>query len=173
MENQKTTLVPLSPPDSLHLEAAQGWLELGNHLEANEELEKITTKLRVHPDVLEMRWEIFARAKKWEACLDIAKAIAQLAPERPFGWIHVSYALHEMGRTKEACENLIAVADKFPKLPTILYNLACYSCRLGHLEDARKLLEKAFKYGDPETKLMALADRDLEALWKHIGDLDA
>jgi hypothetical protein len=31
---------PLEPPDSIHLEAAQGWLELGNHIEADEELEK-------------------------------------------------------------------------------------------------------------------------------------
>jgi hypothetical protein len=35
-------VTPIEPPDSLHLLAAQGWLELGNHLEANEELEKIT-----------------------------------------------------------------------------------------------------------------------------------
>ncbi len=32
------TIKPLEPPDSFHLEAAMGWLELGNHLEANEEL---------------------------------------------------------------------------------------------------------------------------------------
>jgi hypothetical protein len=36
------------------LRAAEGWLELGNHLEANEELENITPKLRAHPDVLEI-----------------------------------------------------------------------------------------------------------------------
>jgi hypothetical protein len=51
MENR---IKPLEPPDSLHLEAAEGWLELGNHLEANEELENITPQMRVHPDVLEM-----------------------------------------------------------------------------------------------------------------------
>jgi hypothetical protein len=32
---------PLEVPDRFHVEAAQGWLELGNHLEANEELETI------------------------------------------------------------------------------------------------------------------------------------
>jgi hypothetical protein len=31
----------LEPPDSTHLQAAQGWLDLGNHIEANEELEEI------------------------------------------------------------------------------------------------------------------------------------
>ncbi len=35
------TMRPVAPPDSLHLQAAQGWLELGNHIEANEELENI------------------------------------------------------------------------------------------------------------------------------------
>ena len=37
---------PLEPPDSLHLQAAQGWLELGNHIEANEELEKMLCLFR-------------------------------------------------------------------------------------------------------------------------------
>jgi hypothetical protein len=46
---------PLEPPDSLHLQAAQGWLELGSHIEANEELEKIAPQLRAHPDVLKVR----------------------------------------------------------------------------------------------------------------------
>ena len=36
--------------DFLHLQAAQGWLGLSNHLEANEELEKINPLLHAHPD---------------------------------------------------------------------------------------------------------------------------
>src|SRR5580765_6856866 len=64
----------LPHPDSLHVLAAQGWLELGNHLEANEELEKIAASLRSHPDVLEVRWPISAKAGKWEVCLDLAQA---------------------------------------------------------------------------------------------------
>ena len=55
---------PLENPDLLHLQAAAGWLELGNHIEANEELEKITPKLRAHPDVLEVCWQVYAAAKK-------------------------------------------------------------------------------------------------------------
>lgn len=31
-----TTPKPLEHPDDIHLQAAQGWLELGNHVEANE-----------------------------------------------------------------------------------------------------------------------------------------
>ena len=64
----------------MHLEAAQGWLELGNHEEANEELELIDAPLRSHPDVLEVRWGIYAKVKDWEACLHIAKAMVKLDP---------------------------------------------------------------------------------------------
>src|ERR1035438_2514329 len=35
---------PLEPPDSLHLQAAQGWLELGNHVEADAELDNIALR---------------------------------------------------------------------------------------------------------------------------------
>ena len=45
---------PLEPPYLYHLRAAIGWLELGRHIEANEELEKITERLRAHPDVLKV-----------------------------------------------------------------------------------------------------------------------
>ena len=59
--------------DNLHLQAAQSWLELGNHLEANKELDEITPQLRSHPDVLEIRWHIYAHAKKWAAVAALAE----------------------------------------------------------------------------------------------------
>ncbi len=161
---------PIERPDSLHLQAAQGWLELGSHIEANEELEKITPQLRARPDVLKVRWEIYASAKKWEATLDIAAALIQLDPEDPLGWVHRSYALHEMKRTAEARDNLLRVVDKFPISATMRYNLACYECQLGRLEQARDWLQKAFALGGAkEMKLAALDDPDLEPLWKDIG----
>lgn len=162
----------LLPPDTLHLQAAQGWLELGNYVEANEELEKITPQLRAHPMVLAVRWEIYAVAKKWEAALDIAAAIIQLDPDDPLGWIHRSYALHELKRTKEARDNLLRVPENFPISATVRYNLACYECQLGRLEPAKNWLEKAFQLGDSKKmKLAALDDPDLEPLWNRIGEL--
>ena len=144
---------------------------MGDHLEANKELERITAKLRAHPDVLELRWQIYAKAKKWDACLDIAKAITELAPDRSYGWIHLSYALLELKRTTEAWENLLVASVRFPQEPTIAYNLACYACQLGRLSDGQGLLEKAFQLGDPKKlKLMALDDPDLEPLWKELRE---
>ena len=36
----------LASPDSKHLEAAQGWLELGNYVEADSELDQIAHKIQ-------------------------------------------------------------------------------------------------------------------------------
>jgi tetratricopeptide (TPR) repeat protein len=162
---------PLDLHDQRHLEAAEGWIELGNHLEANEELEQITPELRGHPDVLEIRWQIYAKAKKWDAALDLASALIQLVPELPLGWVHRSYCLHELKRSEEARDNLLRVVDKFPEDPIMRYNLAWYECQLGRLEQARNWLEKAFDLGHSrKIKWMALEDPDLEPLWRKIGE---
>lgn len=163
---------PLPTSDRRHFEAAQGWLALGNHIEANEELESITPQMRRHPDVLCVRWQVYAKAKKWEVAAEVAQALCKMVPEEPFGWIHLGYALHEQKRTQEAWNVLLPVADKFPGEYVIRYNLACYACQLGRLEEAKQWLECAIEVADSqEVKLMALHDRDLEPLWERIGEL--
>jgi len=95
-----------------------------------------------------------------------------LAPEHPFGWLHRSFALHELNRTAEARDNLLTVFDKFPGESILRYNVACYECQLGRLEQAKHWLEKAFKMGNArKMKLAALQDPDLEPLWKEIGTI--
>ena len=79
--------------------------------------------------------------------------------------IHRSFALHELKRTQEACDLLVPAAALFPKEWLIRYNLACYSCQLGDLEEAGKWLSIAFSLGDAKhVKLMALNDPDLKPL---------
>jgi tetratricopeptide (TPR) repeat protein len=111
-----------------------------NHLEANDELENITAENRVHPTVLEVRWQIYAKAKKWKGALDIASVLIQLVPEHPLGWVHRSFSLHEMKRTEEARDNLLRVADKFPQDPVMRYNLACYECFLNRSQTEEQRL---------------------------------
>ena len=162
------------PPDSIHLNAAEGWLELGNQVEAFEELEQITPQLRVHPDVLEVRWQIYAKEAKWDACIDIARAITKLDPARASGWIHLAYSTRRAknGGLEAARTILSDAAETFPKVPIIPYNLACYPCQLGSLKEAWQWLEKAFALGDSKRlKLMALDDPDLEPMWKEIGKI--
>ena len=163
---------PLPHSVQHHVNAAEGWLELGNQVEADGELDQVPAELRVHPDVLELRWKIYAMAKKWEACVDIGHALVKMAPARPDSWIHRSYALHALKRTEEASDLLLPAADLFPGHWLIAYNLACYACCLGNQEETWDWLEAAFELGDAKkVKLMALEDPDLEKLWAEIGEM--
>ena len=49
-----TKLAQLKHPDPMHLEAAAGWIQLGDYDSANDELEKIRAEWRAHPDVLDL-----------------------------------------------------------------------------------------------------------------------
>jgi tetratricopeptide (TPR) repeat protein len=163
-----------SNSDRLHLRAAEGWLELNNWLEATEELEEITPQLRAHPDVLRMRIEIYSAAKKWEDAAEVANALCLTVPDDSYGYIRLAFALHELKRTKEAFDTLLPVADKFPELWVIPYNLACYTCQLGRLDEARQWFERALRVGDEKKiKLAALDDPDLVPLFGSDGGGEA
>jgi predicted Zn-dependent protease len=160
-------ITPLQPPDSFHLQAAEGWLELGSHQEALKELDQITSASLAHPFVLELRWKILAANKDWDAAVETASALARRLPEHALGWIHWAYSLHELKRTREARDVLSPMADKFPDEFLIRYNLACYACQLGNFDETRQRLKEAIKIAGAKTILkMAADDPDLKPLWK-------
>jgi predicted Zn-dependent protease len=162
---------PLPHPDNQHLEAAEGWLGLGDRPSANEELEQISPAFRDHPFVLEVRYKIFAEAKRWDEAVEIARTLSEMLPDNSWGFIHYAYSLHELKRTREAYGVLIPVVDKFSE-PTIRYNLACYACQLGNLKEAEQWLKKAIDLvGKKDVRKMALADPDLKPLWSKIGEI--
>jgi len=126
------------------------------------------------PERLEARWHQCANAKDWDACLDVAKAITRAIPNSPFSWIRYGYASRQArrGDPHEAFEALLPIAQKFPEHPAIAYNLACYACQIGRLDEAREWLRQATEKGDPEqVKRMALDDRDLEPLRTSVEEL--
>jgi tetratricopeptide (TPR) repeat protein len=162
----------LEPPDLQHLRAAVGWLELGDPLAANDQLGKITARLRAHPDVLKVRWRVYAKAKNWEACLELARAVTEMEPDKAGGWIDRAQSLHRLDRTVEAYDLLSSVADRFPEHTTVFYHLAVYGCKLRKLREAWSWLERTFEVGDAnQVKLKALDDPDLEPLWTEIGEV--
>ena len=165
---------PVGPPESHDLSAAMGWLGLGNVAEAKKELAHIGGALQNHPDVLEVRWLICAEEKRWEEGLQVARALLHSAPERSSGWLHQAYAVRRVreGSLKAAWDALLPASDKFPREPTIPYNLSCYACQMQQLDDARLWLQRAFAIGDKDQiKQMALSDPDLEPLWGEIRAL--
>jgi len=166
---------PLEPPDSHHASAAIGWLELGNHVEAGEELARIGAPFLDHPDVLEVRWAVCAAGKSWEAALCAAELLLAKAPDRVSAWIHRAYALRrvKMGGLPLAWEALRPAFEKFPKESIVPFNLACYAAQSGRLEEAWEWLHKSMAAAGSVSKIkeMALADSDLQPLWDRIQGL--
>ena len=159
----------LAPPDSLHLEAAEGWLGLGNYVEADAELDCITPVLRVHPEVLSLRWQIYEKARKWEACLTIAETLVAVVPRRASSWTYQSFALHELGRTQEAFDKLLPVIERFPKVWTIPYYLSCYCAQLYRIDESMDWFKKAMTIDIRQVQLAAIDNPDLKPLWDRMS----
>lgn len=165
---------PLSSPDSAHLKAAEGWLDLGNLLEADAELDQIAAENRAHPDVLQLRWRIYAAAGRWHACLDIATALTAMVPERRFGWVHRAFTLRKLDRPQEALAVYAEAIERLGMSPTLALGLACCHAKLGDMVETKRCLELALDLSeDKETqkrlKLKALEEPDLEPFWKRLG----
>ena len=158
-------MINLSPRDQIFLNAAEGWLGLGDHLAANEELENISAALRAHPRVLELRLEVYWAAEKWAACFEIAHSLVKIMPDNAHAWIGRSFALHCLKRTQEAYDFLLPASDRFPKNWTLPYNLACYCSQLNRLDEAANWFKKAMTINEKTVQLEALADPDLKPLW--------
>jgi predicted Zn-dependent protease len=164
----------LEPPDTHYLFAAIGWLELGNPGEARAELAQVRPAQQEHPDVLEVRWSLSAEQGHWEEALQAAQALMRRAPKRSSGWLHQAYALRRVpdGSIQKAWEALLPAVAKFPKEPTISFNLSCYACQMRQLDAARDWLQRAVAIaGKEKIHKMALRDSDLEPLWAEIRQL--
>ena len=160
---------PLEPPDSFHLNAAQGWSGLGDYAAAKEELKQIAEANRTHPDVLQVRWRIYAHAGQWVACLRISALLITMTPERLSGWIYRAHTLDKLGRTQKAKDLLLSVVDKFESDSPIPFHLARYCCGLGQVKEAEQWLGKALLVAsDPEEvdwlRKLALEDPALKPL---------
>jgi tetratricopeptide (TPR) repeat protein len=160
---------PIESPDNHHCSAADGWLDLGAPAEAELELAKVSAASLEHPAVMGLQWRILAVRKRWLEAVAFARRIVALHSGEADGWIHQSYALHELGRTQEAFDLLHQQAARFPGIMTIPYNLACYCCKLEQLDQARQWLRQAVQVSDKAAiRSMALKDSDMQPLWAEI-----
>ena len=151
-------------PDERFLDAAEGWLGLGDYSSAIEELDHITAEFRTHPEVLLLRLQIYSAAEKWPACVELGEAIVKASPDIPDGWVGRSFALHELKRTAEAFDRLLPAGNKFPKYHVIRYNLACYCTQLNRLDEAELWFKKALAIDGQAVQNSATDDPDLKPL---------
>lgn len=146
------------------LTEAVGYLELGMLQEAWDALEEIDAEQRHLPAILQVRLEIYRRMGKYEGMATMAEHLTKEFPEDSQNWISLAYAQRRYLDLQTAEKTLLEAQNRFPEEPTIPFNLACYACQLGRLDEAKEKLAKAIEM-EPAFKKAALEDEDLKAIW--------
>lgn len=161
----------LQSPDKHYVTAAQGWLDLGDTQEAENELNQVGYWCRMHPEVMMVRWKVVARMKAWDRSLDVARTMIRTSPDRPSGWVCLAYSLCHLDRNEEAKAELIKAHEKFPKVSAVPYFLARLSVKLSQMEEASVWLSKwnEIVESDDQRK-SARRDPKLKALWAYLGE---
>jgi tetratricopeptide (TPR) repeat protein len=156
--------MPLEPDQQLHLTVAQGFVELRMFLDADAAMDDIDPFCMRLPEVLAVRLQIYEALKRWEPMQVVAKMLVEYEPENVEWWI--SWACATRGAESVEAARLILVNAVKQDLndAAIHYDLARYECKLGNLEGAKDRLKRCFGL-DPDCRLKALGDQDLEALW--------
>ena len=155
----------LEPADLHRLRAAQGWLELGLPRDAARELQAIQGAALLHASTLDMRWAVAAALTDWSEAHGVGETSVQQHPRHEWGWSNRSYAARRMpgGGLVLAQQQLSPALSLFPKSSLIPYNLACYACQLGDIEEAMRCFSIAeTRHGKSPKKTECIRTRALE-----------
>ena len=154
----------LVTPFERHLQAAQGFLDLGLPLEAHEEeLEEIEPELRHLSEVLALQVPIFQALRKWALMEVVAKELCIRQPDEPRWLLSLADAIRRGRSLQEGMQVLVQAAMRFPEEAILFYRLACYQAQLGYLDAARGRVANAVRL-DPGFRERAQDDPDLGPL---------
>ena len=150
-------------PLERQLRAVEGYLELGLPGEAREELAAVMAEHGGDPRVLAAEVFVQQALGEWGRMAAAAGTLCQRCPEEVQWPISFAYATRRAHNIEAARAVLWAAQASFPEEALIRYNLACYECQLGRLEEARAYLREAFRL-ERTCREMAVKDADLAAL---------
>ena len=156
----------LGPTDMHLVNAAHGWLGLGDWVSANGELDDVCPEFCAHPEVLRVRVLIYEAGKQWAVAAEVSRALTKLAPEDPFGWIHWVFALGELKRARAIADALLPFVEKYPGEYQIYHSLSRYACQLGNYTEALQWLQRAIDLANAQAvHEKASNEADLLSLW--------
>lgn len=145
----------LPPESQFHIRAAQGWLELGAHLAANEELESMPALHRVHPSVLMIRFDIYAKAERWAACVELAQGILACLPRSAEGLRRAFRAASHIdgSNLEQWWAELMSKLNEHPDAQWLHYDAALAAASLKKTDQAQTLLTKAFSIAEAKGRV--------------------
>jgi Flp pilus assembly protein TadD len=155
--------VTLSVHTRRQLGYAEGYLALGLKREAAEALAEITGADRDSTPVLAMGLAVHCERADWAAAARVGAVLCEREPHVAGYWIQWAYATRRHAGLEQARVILHRGLALHPTEAVFHFNLACYEAQLGHLGDARDLLDMACDIDESFVEL-AKTDPDLEPL---------
>lgn len=143
---------------------AEGYLELGMPEEALGELEEAFASTDQNPAVLQLRTDLLTSLSRWQEAAEICLRMIGLDPGNPFWWIQGAYSVRRARSITEAETILRDALVHHPRNVLITYNLACYACVQGRLDEAISLYGRAIALDEKTVFTMSLRDPDLAAI---------
>lgn len=132
--------------------------------DAWEELAGLPAESGGFSPVKRLRVEILGRLERWQEAVDLCLPMTEQEPGDSFWWVQGAYAQRRARSIADAEKVLRDALLHLPPDGLVLYNLSCYACVQGRLDEARDWFERSI-VGEPKTVIaMALLDPDLEAL---------
>lgn len=156
----------LSTSDALVLRAAWGWLELGDFESAFEETADISPEYQNHPEVLRLRFDVYAKRKSFDACRETGVVLMEIAPAWAQSVLCYCRSVHWLGKSEEAYQLMSKHTTELPSNWEMVYDLACYAAMTERLAEAKQLLQSAYALVPDSSGLRAYAlqDPDLESI---------
>ena len=152
-----------------HVLAATGYCELGMFDEAARALEEIDAEDKDRKEVLGARVDVYMATQKWSLVAEVARHLVDLEPENAAWWINLAYATRRAENIDKAQALLLQAQKLHPNNGLIAFNLSCYACVTGQIEQAKTHLKHAIAL-DSRMRELALGDQDLQTLWSWLID---
>jgi tetratricopeptide (TPR) repeat protein len=149
------------------LRAAQGWIELGLPHEAWAELQQVPAEAQHRLEVMLLSLDTLQTLKQWKECATLGEEAARRYPDCGAIYLVTAYAIRRSRSLAEAREFLLQATDALAEEAMFHFNLACYACQLGDMDETMHRLETAFRL-DPKYRAQALDDEDLRPMWDRL-----
>jgi Flp pilus assembly protein TadD len=107
--------------------------------------------------------------QKWDLAAEVARCLVDIEPEEAAWWINLAYATRRAESIDKAQAFLLQARKMHPNNAIIAFNLACYACMAGRVDEAKTHLKHALAL-DTKIRELALRDQDLQTLWSWIVD---
>jgi Tfp pilus assembly protein PilF len=133
---------------------------LGMFNEALAELQKISIEDK---EASALRVEVLHAAQKWTRLRRFAARLVDHEPGEVGWWVSLAFATRRCVSIQEARKLLLRAEELHADEAIVQFNLGCYACQIGALEEARDRVRRSIA-ADPHFLEIARNDSDLAPL---------